>query len=370
MTDTLKILALEPYYNLSHSVFLEGYSRYSGHAVDIWSLPGRKWKWRMRGSAYHFAQLAAAEAPGAVPDVVFASDFLNLADWKAICPPAYREVPAVLYFHENQASYPLSRHAKGDHDYGWINLSSCLAADRVLFNSRFHRGQFLAAIREALSLMADGVPDDLADRVEERSGVFPVGIDFEPHDRALEEFGEAGAGPPVILWNHRWEYDKRPELFIEALASLLKLDVDFRVIICGESFDGSYPAFRNARELLGDRLIHLGFYEDRGDYLRAVAGSSVVVSTAAHEFFGISVVEAIYLGCLPVLPRALSYPEILPERFHAACLYNDPAELPGMLVSFLREPPADLAGELRQAAARYHWQKLAPELDSLLEGLA
>ena len=369
MTDILKILALEPYYNLSHSVFLEGYSRYSRHTVDIWSLPGRKWKWRMRGSAYHFAQLAAAEPPGAVPDVIFASDFLNLADWKAICPPAYRDVPTVLYFHENQASYPLSRHAKGDHDYGWINLSSCLAADRVLFNSRFHRDQFLAAIREALSLMADGVPDDLADRVEERSGVFPVGIDFEPHDRVREEFGAAGAGPPVILWNHRWEYDKQPELFIEALASLLKLDIDFRVIICGESFDGSYPAFRDARELLGDRLIRLGFYEDRGDYLRAVAGSSVVVSTAAHEFFGISVVEAIYLGCLPVLPRALSYPEILPERFHAACLYSDPVELPGMLASFLREPPADLAGELRQVAARYHWQRLAPELDSLLEGL-
>ena len=77
----------------------------------------------------------------------------------------------------------------------------------------------------------------------------------------------------------------------------------------------------------------------------AVASSSIVVSTAAHEFFGISIVEALYLGCIPVLPRELSYPEILPEKFHSSCLYRDFGELREMLEGFLRERPEGLAEE-------------------------
>ena len=174
----------------------------------------------------------------------------------------------------------------------------------------------------------------------------------------------------MILWNHRWEYDKRPELLVDALAGLVELDVDFRVVICGESFDGAYPAFRDIRDLLGDRLLHLGFFEDKLDYLRAVAGSRVVVSTAAHEFFGISVVEAMYLGCIPVLPNSLSYPEILPGELHSRCLYSDPAQLPAFLKEALQIDPEELAGIARGAAAQYHWEKLGPRLDGILEEMA
>ena len=370
MGRPLKVLALEPYYNISHRVFLEGYRRYSQHTVDIWSLPGRKWKWRMRGSAYYFADLASREIPGSEPDLVLATDFLNLADWKAISPQSYSAIPALLYFHENQASYPVSRHSNSDHDYGWINLSSCLAADRVLFNSDYHRGEFLKATGEALDLMADGVPEKLAAGVESKSGVFPVGIDFEAHDKALVDGSGLADGPPVILWNHRWEYDKRPELFVEALLALLEMKVDFRVIICGESFDRSCPAFKGIEGVLGDRLLHLGFYEDKDEYLRAVAGSRVVVSTAAHEFFGISVVEAMYLGCMPVLPHDLSYPEILPKEFHERCLYSDPAQLPVFLAEGLQADPGSYFEAIRSAVAGYHWQELAPRLDKILEEMA
>src|SRR5688572_26580134 len=133
MKQRLRILALEPYHGLSHAAFLEGYARLSRHEVEIWSLPPRKWKWRMRGAAYHFADLA--RRPGAAaPDLVLASDFLNLCEWRALAPARFGGAPALLYFHENQVTYPLGELAPRDFHYGWINLSSALAADRVLFN--------------------------------------------------------------------------------------------------------------------------------------------------------------------------------------------------------------------------------------------
>ena len=365
--QSLKVLALEPYFTLSHRTFLEGYRRYSRHRVEIWDLPPRKWKWRMRGAAFYFAERAGALSPAEAPDVVLASDFLNLSDWKSIAPRPFREAPSILYFHENQATYPLGAAAPADFHYGWINLSSALAADRILFNSWFHLGEFLREIRRVLALMPDHVPTDLAGKVERRSSVFPVGIDFEPHDTVKAGAPRQASFPPVIVWNHRWEYDKDPGLLVDTLVSLKKDHVPFRAILCGQVSRETPPDFARAVSDLEGNLIHAGFLDRREDYLRMLRRADVVLSTARHDFFGVAVVEAMYMGCLPVLPRALSYPEILPPHLHAAFLYEKRAKLRDFLAAFLAALPAHLGSEIEASAARFDWRRLAPGLDRIVE---
>ena len=46
-------------------------------------------------------------------------------------------------------------------------------------------------------------------------------------------------------------------------------------------------------------------------YLKILSEADIIVSTAIHEFFGISVVEAIAAGAYPLLPKRLAYPEVL-----------------------------------------------------------
>ena len=53
--------------------------------------------------------------------------------------------------------------------------------------------------------------------------------------------------------------------------------------------------------------------------------TDVVVSSSMHEFFGISVVEALSAGAVPVLPKRLSYPEVVPEQWHDFAFYSDEA---------------------------------------------
>ena len=71
-----------------------------------------------------------------------------------------------------------------------------------------------------------------------------------------------------------------------------------------------------------------------------------------------------------MLPNSLSYPEILPAELHSRCLYEDPAQLAGFLEEALQLDPEELTGIARTAAAKYHWEKLAPKLDGILEGMA
>jgi glycosyltransferase involved in cell wall biosynthesis len=246
-------------------------------------------------------------------------------------------------------------------------LSSALAADRVLFNSSYHRRAFLSEVARALSKMPDALPDDVPGRVERRSSVFPVGIDFEPHRRVKERISRHSGEVPRLVWNHRWEYDKDPDLLAKTLIALKSEGVRFRAIICGQAFCAIPEGFRRIAGELGDSLEHLGFFQDREKYLEALCRSDAVVSTARQEFFGVSVVEAMYLGCLPVLPRSLSYPEIVPERLHGKLLYDGPSAFKGFLGGFLKAPPADLRGDVEEAAARFDWARLAGGLDEIVE---
>ena len=75
-------------------------------------------------------------------DLILCSDFLNLPVFKSICNNKIKDIPLVMYFHENQLSYPWSPedediNLKRDLHYHYINYTSSLIADFNLFNSKF-----------------------------------------------------------------------------------------------------------------------------------------------------------------------------------------------------------------------------------------
>ncbi|MEE8524113.1 MAG: DUF3524 domain-containing protein [Thermoanaerobaculia bacterium] len=368
----MRVLALEPYYGGSHRAFLAGWMGASRHRWTLLTLPPFKWKWRMRHGAVTLAEQVGKRCQaGESWDAVFCSDMLNLAEFRGLAPPAVRDLPAVVYFHENQLTYPVQVEKERDLHFAITNLTTALAADEVWFNSAFHRDEWLDAIPVFLKRMPDFQPFASVAQIRGKARVHPPGVELpewaaEPADRR--------DGPLRILWAARWEFDKNPETFFEALEILKDGGVPFRLSVLGESFRRVPAIFAEARRSFAGHIDRWGYQERRQDYLDALAEADVFVSTAIHEFFGLSVVEAIAAGCMALLPRRLSYPEIVdavaPSRqdfFYDGSAGHLAARLTE-LVCTVGDGGRDVDREMAaRAVARFSWRRLRPRLDDALE---
>jgi glycosyltransferase involved in cell wall biosynthesis len=339
-----------------------------GWDVDLLTMPARKWKWRMRGSAIVMAgQARGLHAAKARWDVVFASSFINLAEFRALAGCEIAGVPTIVYFHENQLVYPNRHTAEWDLQFPLTNVVSALAADCCVFNTRWNRDHFLAEIPGFFKQFPDHVPRGVAPAIAAKSEVLAPPFDPAVFDSALGRGGAAGAGRgtrPRIVWPHRWEHDKDPDTFFRAVARLVDEGLDFEVAVAGQAFADKPEVFAGVEAALGDRLVHIGQPDGRHAYAELLAGSDIAVSTAVNEFFGLAMMEAAYCGAYPLVPDRLAYPELYPEQFR----YAGEEQLVARLRALLLDRPAP--GAARDLAEAHALPVLAPRYADLFERVA
>jgi glycosyltransferase involved in cell wall biosynthesis len=316
----MRALFLNPFHTGSHAQFARTVTEDVPAEWTLHTLPGRHWKWRMRGAAVAFAdQLASAPARF---DVVLTTSYLPLAELHGLAP-TLRETPTVLYFHENQLTYPTRAAHTGDrdHHYGFTQLVSCLAATEVWFNSAYNRAAFLAAGEGLLARMPDAVPTEWVPRIAARSSVVPFPMTY-PTAPVVASTGPDVPAPhpdgPLILWNHRWEYDKGPDAMVAAVEALAAGGHAFRLAVCGQQFRDVPDSLVRLEHAFGAQLVQFGYVADRASYDALLASADIVLSTAAHEFFGVSMLEATHAGAYPLVPDRLAYPELFPAEYRYA----------------------------------------------------
>lgn len=382
----MHVLAVEPYFGGSHEAFLESVIPRSRHEWTRLTGPARHWKWRMRNAPLALSRQLSEKLANNEShfqkqiDVVFCSDMLDLAQWRGfLCggvqdgrfesSPVARALnriamlPAITYFHENQWTYPRSPLAREDAHYGYTNLLTAIASDEVWFNSAFHREEFLRESRKFVARMPDGQGTHDLDRLADRSVVIPPGF---------EAVGIAEASPLDsqtshrlrIGWASRWEYDKRPDRFELLLAKLSDLQVDFELILLGNRPAKPSPHLKSIQQQYADRILYCGFAESRSLYRDQLRKMDVIVSTADHEFFGIAICEAISAGAIPVLPDALSYPELVRSDFRYRSL-DEAADMIKRWSQVSDRQPFSL--ECREQLRPFRLEEIVSQIDEGIE---
>jgi glycosyltransferase involved in cell wall biosynthesis len=211
-----------------------------------------------------------------------------------------------------------------------VQLYGALAADRLLFNSAFNRESFFNGIGELLQKLPDQTPHNLLPRLESKSAILPVPI------RKLTG-SNAHRNPQLILWNHRWEYDKNPQLFADALLQLKQKNQPFQLALLGERPGKKNAALLQIEQQLASHIVFNG-KANRQEYQHYLQQAAIVVSTAIHEFQGLAILEAVSAGAVPLVPDALCYREQYSPMFRYPP--QDSQALADKLLRMLQQTPA------------------------------
>lgn len=363
------IALIEPFFGGSHRAWAEGLKRHSQCEIELFGLSDRFWKWRMHGGAVTLAHMLLESQKQF--DLILASDMLDASVFLAQIRQRYPAIPIVLYMHENQLTYPWSPtdpdvSRKRDVHYGYINYTSALAAEAVLFNSDYHRVGFLDACESMLRRFPDHQNLDSLKALIAKSRTLHLGLDLSFFDSCKPL--KAEERPPLILWNHRWEYDKNPEGFFRMLFVLAAEGLDFEVAVLGECYSDCPEIFKEAEKTLNDRLLHFGFCESREAYAAWLWRADILPVTSCQDFFGISIVEACYCGAIPLLPNRLSYPELLPPKAQNDYLYDSEDELLSKMRGMLKEKK-EFPENIREHVAQFDWKVQIKSYDHCFQEL-
>lgn len=167
----------------------------------------------------------------------------------------------------------------------YINaVHNSLVADVVLFNSNYNRQSFLENIKNVIKLLPDYKPKSLREALEHKCQVLYYPVTYPD----IEIAPTSKCNILHIIWPHRWEFDKGPEDFFKTLYYLKEHNMPFKLSVLGETFKDVPETFYNAKKDFESEIIHFGFVQDKSDYYKILMSGHVVVSTAKHEFFGVS----------------------------------------------------------------------------------
>ncbi len=318
------IWLLSAYRSDSHAYWADWlvntFTEFNWHKLE---LPGRHFRWRIRGNPLSWLH----QLPEQRPDFILATSMVDLSTLKGL-HPRLANIPCIYYFHENQFAYPVSKNQVDSVEPKMVQLYGALAANKLLFNSVYNRDSFLQGVEKLLKRFPDEIPDSVVDTLKDKCDVLPVVI--SPIEK------KEAKNKKLILWNHRWEYDKAPQVFSEALLQLNQINPDFELALLGHRSTIKPDALLEIEQKLGDKII-INEKVSKDEYQQYLSQSAIIVSTAIHEFQGLSVLEAISAGAVPLVPDDLCYREQYADEYRYKA--GDSHELAEKLSSWLVAAP-------------------------------
>ncbi len=367
---TKNILIVEPFFSGSHAFWANQYQSYSSHNIKILSMKGQFWKWRMYGGAVTLAE--EFMNLDFDPDIILATDMLDLTTFLSLIRKKLNpSVPVAVYFHENQLAYPWQADGKDktlerDIHYGFMNYTTALASDYVLFNSHHNMHSFYHALEKLLRKMPDYKHTGITHTLYKKSQVLPIGMNLKKIDEG--DPGVYQENCPLILWNHRWEFDKNPQDFFSALFILKEEGLQFRIALLGETYENSPDIFKRALKKLDKDIVKTGYLTNY-EYASWLLASDIIPVTSNHDFFGISIMEAVYSHSYPILPKRLTYPDLYKLHENPELFYDSFDELVDKLRFAMVHIHQIRKKSYRELASPYDWSELTIHYDQTLENL-
>lgn len=145
-----------------------------------------------------------------------------------------------------------------------------------------------------------------------------------------------------------------------------RLPKDITLVLIGNIDRTGIRALKDLKSL-GTKCEYLGFVDEKLK-IDLFQKCSVYVNLARNETFGMSVVEALASGCIPIAHQSGAIPEYLPSEF----CYSDFDQIPEKVANYIdarkdvREKLSDIAARFDEAIFRRRFMVFFRGLESLL----
>jgi glycosyltransferase involved in cell wall biosynthesis len=311
-----RILLLSAYDAISHQLWRKRLKMlFPEYEWKELCLPPRHFTWRVRGNSLIWAT-TQREVLEQNYNLLIATSMVDLSSLRGFVPNL-ANIPTLLYVHENQFEYPQNRSDRKNVEPMLVPLYAALCADTVVFNSDFNRNSFLKGTASLLSKLPEQFPSSIMTQLN-ASIVLAV---------PLPEHSYRSPSPKTdkvlsVVWNHRWEFDKGPQLLLAIVGAIEAQKLPVQLHVVGQQFREQPIEFKQINSLLDKHAKEtdikrglFGFIEEHSAYVQLLKTSDVVLSTAIHDFQGLAVQEACLMGCVPLTPDDLAYPEYIPEKY-------------------------------------------------------
>ncbi len=132
----------------------------------------------------------------------------------------------------------------------------------------------------------------------------------------IEKFWEAGPikGGKTWIFIGRFSNNKRVDKLIDVIARLVKLDPAYKLLVIGKDWDGNYKKLIDQVARLGIGA-HVDFFTGLSDAeIKSKVGlASFIVSASEYEGFGLSLIEGMSAGLIPIASPIKSFDKILAD---------------------------------------------------------
>ena len=173
----------------------------------------------------------------------------------------------------------------------------------------------------------------------------------------------------------RFSFNKKPERLLDAMVELGKRDAEFSLDLIGGEFDWTrekLAAEIASRGLEKSVRLHVGVSNDA--IARIISGASLFVSASVHEGFGISLIEALSAGLLPVVEANAAFKSFATRVSDVVLMdYAQPAQAADAILAAharLAADPAATRARLIAAAQPFAWPGVAARYMRVYEDAA
>ncbi|MCR4335274.1 MAG: glycosyltransferase family 4 protein [archaeon] len=182
----------------------------------------------------------------------------------------------------------------------------------------------------------------------------------------LERFKSGKKKKNSFIFVGRFSSNKKIKLLFETFAEIKKSKKDFSLIIAGTDWENLFLEFKEKVNLLSlEENISFILNPSQEEIAQLYTSSEFFVSASQYEGFGLTLVEAMASGCIPIVQRNNGFEKILKDKTDFFADFTDKKSSAKKIVNIMQKNNLNIAKSVVDEAKKFKWKNKITLLETI-----